>query len=89
MMPSTNDVCRLHKETDCILQSIGNFVSTDRLTTVDDPKYAIPKEIVAPGKHCGEINQSINYSRCKNRFNKMQQKETEKVVRSKDKITTS
>lgn len=42
---TTNDVRRLHKETDCTLQIIGNFVSTDRLTTVDDPKYAIPRDI--------------------------------------------
>lgn len=54
-MPSTNDACRLHKETDRTLQMIGTFVSTDRLTAVDDPKYAIPKEIFVPGKHCREI----------------------------------
>lgn len=59
MMPSTNDVRRLHKETDCTLLIIGNFVSTDRLTTVDDPKYAIPKEIFAPGKHCREIKYNL------------------------------
>lgn len=59
MMPSTNDVCRLHKETDCTLQIIGNLVSTDRLTTVDDPKYAIPGEIFEAGKHCREIKYNL------------------------------